>query len=799
LPNSNYFVWHYTQALPDFIKSRLDKFSQAAVYFNLGSLVKNLFSPYKRMTLANTAPGNIVQKFIDRVSFDLISRAIGAIARIIFLIIGAFGLIAFVIFDLVTIILYLLPIFSLPGYFHQKNQFILDNEAKNPKALSKKLLRTPYVKTLSSFFDEEFISLFEKEVVIPQNAPLNPRVENIVDFLFKNSPSHVKYLENKSVKPEDFQILEVAVSHHLNPQKPHTVTPLGGLLTFGYTNTLDQFSARIYPAETVPTPNTQKLIETVEKILVRTQNNNIIIVGEPGVGRHTTLNYLAQALGDPQNKGLFGKKLLMLDTVAIAGRGGNLEQIKSIFEDILEEAKTAGGIILAIDQVDRIVSARDERIDISQVITLVLKEAALPIIGISTIDDFNEFIRPNTNFLKYFEKLEVEEPDEKETLGILIDKIIADSNKAKITVTLPALLELIDKSESMIPDQKQPAKSLTLLEDAISAAQDNKKPRVDVAAIDELLAAKTKTPLGQIGKSEANKLKELENGLHRRIVGQNEAINELGKAMRRARSGIENGKRPIGSFLFLGPTGVGKTETAKALAESYFGSEEKMVRLDMSEFQDQDALDRLIGDSKSKNPGQLTNLIRQNPYGLLLVDEFEKANSAAHNIFLQILDEGFLTDAFGKKVSFDNVIVIATSNAGAEYIRERVEKGHPPTSKELMDYILEKGIFSPELVNRFDGVIVYTPLTQEEATAITNLMLSSLSAKLKETKNITLEITPELCQKVAQKGYDEEFGARPIRRLIQDKIEDEIARMLIDKSIKSGSVIPTATLLASLS
>jgi len=281
--------------------------------------------------------------------------------------------------------------------------------------------------------------------------------------------------------------------------------------------------------------------------------------------------------------------------------------------------------------------------------------------------------------------------------------------------------------------------------------------------------------------------------------------------MRRARAEIETGARPIGSFLFLGPTGVGKTETAKALAQIYFGSEEKMVRLDMSEYQGTDSLSRLIGDIRNKTQGQLASLIRQHPFALLLVDEFEKADSSVHNLFLQVLDEGHLTDAFGKKVSFDNIIIIATSNAAAEFIREEIAKIHPrgevettasghpggdqSLSQRLINYVLEKGLFSPELINRFDAVVVYQPLTDEQTGQVTKLMLNNLAQKIKETKNITLEITDELCQKVAKAGYDPTFGARPIRRLIADKIEDGIAKMIIEESAKNGDKIAPSTLL----
>ena len=268
---------------------------------------------------------------------------------------------------------------------------------------------------------------------------------------------------------------------------------------------------------------------------------------------------------------------------------------------------------------------------------------------------------------------------------------------------------------------------------------------------------------------------------------------------RRSRAEIDTGNRPIGSFLFLGPTGVGKTETAKALAEAYLGSEETMVRFDMSEFQDENGLLRLIGNAQTKLPGVLATKISQQPYGLLLLDEFEKASVSVHNLFLQVFEEGAATDAFGKKINFDNIIIIATSNAGAEFIRESLQRSllgkGDSLSKKLIEHVLQKGLFTPELINRFDAVVVYHPLTPSEVQEIANLMLTQLAKKLKETRNITLEISQDLAQKVAQQGFDPQFGARPIRRLIADKIEDAIAKMIIDGTVKNGDRITASTLL----
>jgi ATP-dependent Clp protease ATP-binding subunit ClpC len=261
--------------------------------------------------------------------------------------------------------------------------------------------------------------------------------------------------------------------------------------------------------------------------------------------------------------------------------------------------------------------------------------------------------------------------------------------------------------------------------------------------------------------------------------------------MRRARAGFGDAKRPLGSFIFLGPTGVGKTETVKAFAESYFGDETRMIRLDMSEYQTPEAVSRLIGSEAIGVSGQLTDLVKEKPFSILLLDELEKAYPKALDLFLQILDEGFVTDSAGEKISFRNTIIIATSNAGAPLIKESLEQGMPlaDVRKRVMDYIVEQGIYRLEFLNRFDGVIFFEPLSQEELLQVTNMKLESFSARLKKEKNITIEFAPGVAEKIVAKGYQPEFGARSINRYIEDTIEDVVIGQIIAGSATAGSVL----------
>jgi len=815
----NFLNWHYSLALPEFTINRFNGISQTLRFFNISELFKNLFAPYKRITVSKKSPGFNVSGLFDQITFNITSIFVGASVRIVLILAGILAATFMTIFDFLAIPLYAaIPLFSLPRYLKITSSTFYDKDLEKSEVFLKKLNSSQFFITLDLFFDEEFVSIFQK-LPAPKTLGLTPAQspKDMICTISKNFPAFTKYLENKNIKPKQFESLADYIQNLTDAPKTKTVTPVGQMLNFGYTNTLDKFCTEL-TSLTLPPPSKMDLLTQIEKTLVRPRNNNVLLVGEPGVGRHTVLLNLTWAIQKLRLRALENKRVMMLDTIALSGTGQNLIEVKSNFEATLEEAQRAGNIILAIDQIDRIATPQDSRVDLSEVLNTVLKNNSLPIIGITTPDDFNKYIRPNGNMLKLFERIDLTEPTVEETINILIGKAVETFKKEGVNTRLDALIEIAQKSTRLVADRKQPEKSILLLEDTVSEAISRNAKTVDLALVDQILSQKTKTPVGKITENEAQKLKNLETILHKRIIGQDEAITEIASSMRRARAEIETGTRPIGSFLFLGPTGVGKTETAKALAEAYFGSgsesfgaEDRMVRLDMTEYQGVDSLKRLIGDASTLTPGHLTNLIRENPYGLLLVDEFEKADKDVNNLFLQILDEGFLTDAFGKRVSFDNIIIIATSNAGAEFIREQVSKESqtwtkpkeasqgPTLSKILIEYVLKKGLFTPELINRFDGVIVYHPLTQDQIVAVTSLMLTRLANNLKDSKNITLEVTLELAKKVAETGFDPTLGARPIRRLIQDKIEDGIAKMIISNEVKSGSSIDAQTLLGFVS
>lgn len=788
----NFISWYLKIGIADFLNHRQSAVWTTWKYLNIPVLTKTLFTPYHRIHVEKGSQQKYgAQSAFDQLTFNLLSTVIGIFVRLTLIV---SGLIIFFLYSLFSIlyclIVILIPIFSIPHFLNIKSNTIFERDLQSPQKLTKKITSSKLFKHLSLFFEEDFKKLFEN--LSENSTTLVKPGQNISQAISElaKTPAFSSFLAKNSLKPEQFNLLLTTLDFYQNIKpKPH-LTPIGQTLAFGYTKTLERFARPISGQDQFITQSEKEAIEEIEKILTRPQNNNVILVGEVGVGRHSVVQNLANAISNSHLPTLSAKQLLYLDTIAMAGSGKNLQEVKSNFELILNEAKGAGNVILIIDQIDKILTSRDERIDLTEPISLVIKEHDLPIIGITTPDEFSQYIRTNPQIAQTFEKIDLEEPNSQDILEILIGRAQNAAFAQKVFSNLNALTEIVTRSNQLQKDKKQPQKALTLFDELVAQ---NKKITVDL--VDELIGKRTKTPVGAISKSETSKLKDLESILHKRVIGQEEAVEEISKAMRRARTEVENSQKPIGSFLFLGPTGVGKTETAKALAEAYFGKEDQMVRLDMSEYQGDDGLLRLIGNAATKSPGILANQMRDHPFGILLLDEFEKANPQIHNLFLQVLDEGYLTDAFGKKVNFDNIIIIATSNAGAEFIRQQLSSGKTSTSKELTNYVLEKGLFTPELINRFDGVVVYHPLTPEEIVQVTTLMLKQLSKKLKENKNITLEITAELTQKVAQSGYDPQFGARPIRRLIQDKIEDEIAKMIIDEKVKNGDTIEATKLL----
>lgn len=535
-------------------------------------------------------------------------------------------------------------------------------------------------------------------------------------------------------------------------------------------------------------------IDALERILSGREGANAVLVGPAGVGKRQAVLGLAERMSLGQTvPALRYKRLLELDvTAAIAGATGP-RQVEEKLITLLNEATRAGNVILFIEDLASLLSAGSDESDVgainaAQVLLPYLQARSLHLVGTATPEVYRQHIERHTELSSSLEKVELEEPNELTTIRIVEEAVPEIEGRSQVLITYQAVKAAVELADRYIHDVPFPEKAISLLDQTATEAAKTKQPLVDRAAVERVTSLKTEVPVGEAAADEKQLLLNLEAELGKRVIGQAEALRAVADALRRARSGLARGSRPIGSFLFVGPTGVGKTETARALAATYFQAEDAMTRFDMSEYREPGAITRLIGA-----PGQgglLTEAIRMRPFALVLFDEIEKAHPDVLNLLLQVLDDGRLTDGSGRTVDCKNTLIIATSNACAEFIREALLSGikMAELQPKLIDELLRSGIFKPEFLNRFDGVIAYRPLTLEEVESIVKLMLGQVEAGLID-KRIKITASDAAIRALAEKGFDPTLGARQMRRVIQDTVEDRLAKGLLSGQIKDGDVL----------
>lgn len=569
------------------------------------------------------------------------------------------------------------------------------------------------------------------------------------------------------------------------------IAPIGREFAAGYTVTLDQYShnwtnraLREIKDEII---GHRPEIEELERILSRSALNNVLVVGRPGSGRAQLVKYFAKRsyMGKASSPLLNYKRVIALNLPSLIAQIETIEKAEEVLDRIFKEVRTAGNVILVIEDFHSYVEPKPRPgvLNISGILASYLERVEFQVIALTTYVGLHKYIEQNPSLLKYFSKVEVKELPEEETLRVLEDWVPYFEGRYKKLITYPCLKEVVSLAARYLPDTAFPQKAIDLLDEVMVAASKRPEhPLVLPEDVDRVVTEKTEIPVGKIEEKEKETLLNLEALIHRRIVNQEEAVSDLSEALRRARTEITIRQGPMGTFLFLGPTGVGKTETSKALAEIYFGSEKRMIRLDMSEFQQVADIARLIGSAGQE--GLLTTKVREDPFSLLLLDEIEKAHPNILNLFLQVLDEGFLTDGLGRKVNFRNAIIIGTSNAGSDLIW----KTRDISKDELMLHLIEKKIFRPEFLNRFDGIILFNPLSRSNLLDIADLMLEKVKENLRN-REIILLISPPVKEKIVDLSYSPTFGAREMKRVIQDKIENILAVALLQERIKRGDKV----------
>src|SRR3989339_350253 len=509
--------------------------------------------------------------------------------------------------------------------------------------------------------------------------------------------------------------------------------------------------------------------------------HGVILTGPPNVGKNMVVAGIAQRMVSENVPDIFkDKRLVEMDAARLIS-GATPSQAEGRMMAIIDELAKSKNIVLFIDNIENIIgitSGEEQSLDLSEVLASSLERNDFYCIASSTNKNYIKYIE-NTALGNTMKRINIEEPEENQAIQMLESKIGHIEVKYKIYFSYSAIEQVIKLSKKYIHDQYLPGKAVNILElVAVRTAKKGKNSIVSEEDISEVISEITSIPISKVGEDEGKKLLNLEKQIHERMINQVEAVEMVSASLRRARIQMREDKRPIASFLFLGPTGVGKTELAKTVSSVYFGDEKYMIRLDMSEYQHPDSIKKMIGDA-SGTKGYLTEQVRKSPFSLVLLDEIEKAHGDILNLFLACFDDGRLTDGEGRTIDFTNTIIIATSNAGALYIQDEVRKGTPIEKIEqvLVNEHLNK-IMRPELINRFDGIIVFKPLSMENVVDIARLMLIK-TGRMLEKKGIGFRVDERGLKKIAEMGFDPQFGARPLRRLLQDSIDNEIANSIL--------------------
>ena len=609
-------------------------------------------------------------------------------------------------------------------------------------------------------------------------------------------------------------------------------------------------------------------MQRVIQILSRRTKNNPCLIGEPGVGKTAIVEGLAQKIVRGEvPASVQGKRLLTLDLSGMVAGSKYRGEFEERIKGVIEEVRNAGDVILFVDEMHTLIGAggAEGSIDASNILKPALARGEIQMIGATTINEYHKYVERDAALERRFQPVQVEEPDEAQTLEILKGIVPRYEEHHQVHVSREAMEEAVRLSQRYINDRNLPDKAIDVIDEACAAVRLKnpvKKENDPLAELEKKLAAEdeklakavvdgklraarasrkrydqlqeqfekllrqpaeqakekalplvtaedvagvisvwSKVPVSQLTEKESERLLRLEDTLHKRVIGQEDAVKAVSKAIRRGRVGLQDPNRPIGSFLFLGPTGVGKTELAKALAAAVFGDEKNMIRVDMSEYMEQYAVSKMIGSAPGyvgyDEGGQLTDKVRKNPYSVVLFDEIEKANPDVFNILLQILDEGHLTDSKGRQVNFRNTIIIMTSNVGARNIVDSRSIGFSQKPTKEQEYEkMQAGVmaevrkmFRPEFINRIDGIEVFHALTHEELLRITTLLCNDLARRAKEQLGLTLRIAPSLKEHLVDKYADPKMGARPLRRALQSVVEDELStRLLADEFVKGDSV-----------
>jgi ATP-dependent Clp protease ATP-binding subunit ClpC len=650
--------------------------------------------------------------------------------------------------------------------------------------------KRPPIITSSLNFDNDFVNL-----------------STYVSTLYDVDKSLQSFLSQNSINKEEFS---GAAAWVMNAEEQRirkerfwgrenlgSIPSIGTSWSYGVSVDLGKYgvpfedSANIYSLD-IENGYRDREVSLLEGILQRRAEANVIIIDDDeGVARDVANRLLKRIKLGIASPSIEHKNIIELDWNALIASHKNKSELERDLLKILNQSLSAGNVILYVRDLPGLVSsAKSLGVGLPSLISPYLSSVNLQVIASAANADFHFFIETNPALLEKFERIIPDAVGAKASVSVLLEQVPDIEKQYGFFFSFPSVLALANAADRFVTYGEMPDKALDMLVEIAPWAAARKILILKENDVNIFVSEKTGITTGAIREKEAGKIEHLEELLHKRVIGQKEAIDGIANAIRRTRSGINNPKRPISSFLFIGPTGVGKTEVSKALAESFFGDEKNMVRFDMSEYNGPEALSQLIGDFAMNKSGFLASRVRDNPYSVLLLDEFEKASPDVLDLFLQILDEGMFTDALGRQVNCRNLIIIATSNAGSSFIWEAIKLGKNLAGEKdnIINEVIKNRIFRPELLNRFDGIILFHPLQKEELEGVARLGLQKLAKRLKE-QNLELVVNEDIVSFLVEKGSDPQFGGRSINRAIQNEIENLIAKRIVSGEAKPGSRI----------
>lgn len=639
---------------------------------------------------------------------------------------------------------------------------------------------------ISGFLSGNRTKITPKVLILPKHGFLS--LSELADTIFKADKDFANFLFSNGVNDTMYKGSTEWVSRSLFENKfkeawwlednlLHT-EGIGKDWAYGGAYLLSRFAkdpsaGSVFSSLSTENNYASEKVKQLETILARDKEANALLIGDQGVGKRDIIVLLEQKILHKETIGVLeNRRVLDFDTNAFLAAYGEKNLFEQALLKLLEQTKNAGNIILIIDDMPVFIkSAESLGSDVTALMDSYLSSRDMQVIATSDPVSYHEIIEARPQLMQRFESVQIESPDFSSTIRILERVAEEYERKNRVVFTYAAIQTIIEGADRYIVGGVMPDKAVDLLVEVVPVALSESQKNITKDVVEAYITKKTDIPVGKITKKEQNTLLHLEEILHKRVVGQEEAVEIISNAMRRARAGIQSPDRPMGSFLFLGPTGVGKTETTKALAEVFFGDEDNMLRLDMSEYSSDDALERLIGSREQNSVGALVTLLKEHPHGVLLLDEFEKTTPSVMDLFLQVLDEGSFTSSRGETISARNLVIIATSNAGSDIIWKYTKEGRKvhEAKDEIIDAIIKKGIYKPELINRFDGVVLFHTLKEEHLESIAQLMLESLKKRIKK-QGFELVVNDVLVSILVQRGFDPKFGARPMRRVLQEEI-----------------------------